>query len=692
MRAQTALGFLCAACACTGHVLAWTIPCRFFEFFQDATGTCVPCTEHTFGTREHCALYNTSLPWADASSVFARLQLKARADECEQYTYESSEPILRWCDHLGTNGELEHAVVLTPTGGTPTAYGVVPPPTTPESCPQGAYRVNATSCMKCPNNTTTDAGNKAADSDCEWCELGYRWRPETRACEPCPQCYTTRPDPDTPHAKYTRAEHCSPCSVWADDYRRGGCDATVAGQCVLHVPYADVHAVHMEPEPDAYNESWRGVFCSYEVWRKTDEIRKGTTNQAIDRCKNENLVPGNLIENLPDQVDMYVYKARTQKVHALFRPQSREHVHEGAQKYASANAAYSGAPPQVYNYTYTTGTALPGIFEDLWSSHFINKALYVYDVQTGVVPPPFELAGSYTYSMHNVAPSLAPYYDFARAYHEHWLLGVLAPAQRACVGQDAGEDLPSRRKLQEYGVLLCVNASQDQHRLYDMTTESQSNCQSEAKCDVLHIGCDNPNDNPSEPFCNSAGGSVDAWKALGFYLYNATREYQQMEQNVQEWEQSIAEQLHDTAPESAACDSTVVDLRILVTNAPASAPAVVHGIRVRNLVNNDVLYTRDIAHELAPGSQAFVHNASCTVASGASIQVEALVSNGTGVQVRMLHAESELNVTTTPALHVLEHQYTLCAEDTDAQLVSVDTPASFGHLHTFLHDHLCEYM
>ena len=429
MRGRIALALLCAACTCTAGALSH--PCRFFEY-RDSAGTCLPCTQHTFGTPVHCEQYNASLQWAQASSAFERLRLHALADECAQYTYITGHPIKHLCNNTSMDGQLAETVVRTAQDGQPVAYALPAPPPPISPCLQGSYRLNDGHCEQCPNNTTTKSTGATSAFDCEVCALGYKWVPPSRACERCPECYTTRPDPGTENADYTRAEHCSPCSVWADDYRRGGCDATVAGRCVLHVPYADVHAVHLAAAPDEYNVSWRGVFCSYDLWRKAKDLAApNNTDVVIEACQKDALLSESDDRNC-DQVAMYVYGAQTQQVHALFRPQSREHVEDSAETYAATNAAYTGKPPHVLNYTYTTGTSLPGRFEDYWNSFYEERDNYNYNSLNKVVPPPFELAGSYTYFMHNVSPGVAPYYDFARAYHEHWLLGKLSPSQQSC--------------------------------------------------------------------------------------------------------------------------------------------------------------------------------------------------------------------------------------------------------------------
>ena len=697
MRAQTALAFFCAACACTANAAALALPCRFFEYTTDDNG-CAPCTAHTFGTGAHCGQYNATLPWTNATSEFERLQLAAFARECERYAAahaDSLEPVVDMCDHRGADGALAEAVVLAAGGSTPTAYTSPSLPAAPISCAQGSYRANASSCVRCPHSTTTNGGNKTSVFDCEWCELGFHWQPKTRTCSPCAECYTTRADAETMHAdagaKYTRAEHCSPCSVWADDYRRGGCNATVAGECVLHVPYADVHTVHMQPAPDAYNESWRGVFCSYEVWRNAVEIQDDaaqTDAQMLD-CQRKRLVPDS--PDVCKQVDMYVYEAETQKVHALFRPQSREHLFNWSQAYAGSSAAYAEMPPGVRDFTYTTGTALPGAFDDLWQSYYAAKNLYDYRAETGVVPPPFELAGAYKYPMHAVSVDAAPYYDFARAYHEHWLLGMLRPSQQACQprGVQAYQNCAQDR-LQQYGILLCRDDAHAQHEDPGLERDMEQ-CKQDTMCDVLGVFCTTPADDSNEPFCNAAGESADVWKALDFYLYNATGQYATMEQKVIEWEKEVSDRTEAWAAETAACDRTLVDLCVLVSNTDSTAQATLYEIRARDQRDNETLYKLALERELDPLSLAFQHNFTVQVGVGSSIHVEVLASNGAALQVQVRHAGVDLNTTSTQSTYDAPNGYTVCSEHSKQGLVQVETPADFAHLHTFLHAQLCEY-
>tara|TARA_Y100000389_G_scaffold86703_1_gene83383 strand:+ start:2388 stop:4460 length:2073 start_codon:yes stop_codon:yes gene_type:complete len=689
MRAQSALAFVCAACACTATAAALALPCRFFEYATPDTG-CTPCTPHTFGTPEHCARYNETLPWTNATSEFERLQLTAFAHECTQYAAahaSSVDPVVDLCDHQRADGALAETVVLAAGGSTPTAYTSPSFQAAPISCPQGWYRVNASRCEQCPHNTTTNGGNKTSVSDCEWCELGFRWQPQTRTCSRCAQCYTTRSDAG---ADYTRAEHCSPCSVWADDYRRGGCNATVAGECVLHVPYADVHAVHMEPAHDAYNESWRGVFCSYEVWRNAEDIALGRTQDAqINYCQQKGLVPDPA--DTCKQVDMYVYEAETQKVHALFRPQSREHLFNSSQAYAGSKAAYAEMPPGVRDFTYTTGTALPGAFDDLWQSHYTAKYAYSYSAETGVVPPPFELAGAYKYPMHAVSVNAAPYYDFARAYHEHWLLGMLRPSQQACAPQDVQvPDNCAQHRLQQYGILVCGNnAHMERDDLGQKYTEAT--CEFETMCDVLSVFCYDAKYNSIEPFCNAGGGSVKVWDALKFYLYNATEQYAKMEQEVMKWEVRVSDRTQPGAAETTACDRTQVDLSVLVSNTNSTAKATLYEIRARDQRDNKILYARALEHELDPSSLAFQHNFTVQVDVGSSIQVEVLASNAPSLLVQVRHAGVDLNTTSSQSTYDARDGYTVCSEHTAEGLVRVETPADFAQLHSFLGAQLCQY-
>lgn len=689
MRARTALALLCAAGACTATAAALALPCRFFEYATHDPG-CAPCTAHTFGTRAHCAQYNATLPWTNATSEFERLQLAAFAHECARYAAahaDSVEPVDKLCDHQGTDGALAETVVLAAGGSTPTAYTSPPLPTAPISCPQGSYRANASSCVRCPHNTTTNGGNKTSVFDCEWCELGFRWQPQTRTCSQCAQCYTTRPDAG---ADFTRAEHCSPCSVWADDYRRGGCDATVAGECVLRVPYADVHEVHTQLAPDAYNESWRGVFCSYEVWRKAEDIAEGNTNEKIDNCQQKGLVPEPA--NACKQVDMYVYKAETQKVHALFRPQSREHLFNWSQAYAGSSAAYAEMPPGVRNFTYTTGTALPGAFDDLWQSHYDGKYWYDYRAETGVVPPPFELAGAYKYPMHAVSVDAAPYYDFARAYHEHWLLGMLRPSQQACAPQNVHVDDENcaQHRLQQYGILVCGDGTRMEHEVFRVQGGTVQ-CKSELMCDVLSVFCKTPDEDSIEPFCNAAGESVEVWGALNFYLYNATEQYAMMEQKVMEWERSVSDRTVPGAVETTACDRTEVALSVLVSNTNSTALPTLYEIRARDQRGNETLYALALERELGPSSLAFQHNFTVQVGVGSSIQVEVLASNAPSLLVQVRHAGVDLNTTSSQSTYFARDKYTVCSEHSDEGLVQVETPADFAQLHTFLHTQLCKY-
>jgi hypothetical protein len=699
MRAQSALAFLCAACACTANAAALALPCRFFEYTTRDTG-CAPCTAHTFGTPAHCGQYNATLPWTNATSEFERLQLAAFAHECEQYAAahaHSLEPVVDLCDHRGVNGTLAETVVLAADGSTPTAYTSPPLPTAPISCPQGLYRVNASSCVRCPHNTTTNGGNKTSVFDCEWCELGFYWQPKTRTCSRCAQCYTTRPDAQTMHADagadYTRAEHCSPCSVWADDYRRGGCNATVAGECVLHVPYADVHEVHMEPARDAYNESWRGVFCSYEVWRNAQSILYDQTDPQITNCQDKGLVP--VPADSCKQVDMYVYKAETQKVHALFRPQSREHLLNWSQAYAGSSAAYAQMPPAVRDFTYTTGTALPGAFDDLWQSHYSAKDSYEYSAETGVVPPPFELAGAYKYPMHAVSVHAAPYYDFARAYHEHWLLGMLRSSQRACASQDLQDHQNcAQDRLQQYGILVCGNdAYMERNDLGQQYT--MQDCELEPMlqpmCDVLGVSCKNPQGNTGEPFCSAKWESVKVWRALKFYLYNATEQYARMEEEVRHWEEGVSERTEPGAAETTACDRTEVGLSVLVSNTNSTAEATLYEIRARDQRDNETLYALALERKLGPSELPFQHNFTVQVGVGSSIQVEVLAFNGPSLLVQVRHAGVDLNTTSSQSTYDARDEYTVCSEHSGEGLVLVQTPADFAQLHTFLDAQLCKY-
>ena len=695
MRARTALAVLCAAGACTATAAARALPCRFFEYATSDTG-CAPCTAHTFGTPAHCAQYNATLPWTNATSEFERLQLTAFAHECARYAAAhagSVEPVVNLCDHQGTDGALAGTVVLAAGGSTPTAYTSPSFEAAPISCEQGLYRVNASSCVRCPHNTTTNGGNKTSVFDCEWCELGFYWQPKTRTCSHCAPCYTTRPDAQTMHADagadYTRAEHCSPCSVWADDYRRGGCDATVAGECVLHVPYADVHEVHMKPARDAYNESWRGVFCSYEVWRNAEGIKNNLTDTQIIDCQEKRLVPDPA--DACKQVDMYVYEAETQKVHALFRPQSREHLLNWSQAYAGSSAAYAQMPPAVRDFTYTTGTALPGAFDDLWQSHYAAKDLYFYSAETGVVPPPFELAGAYKYPMHAVSVDAAPYYDFARAYHEHWLLGMLRPSQQACGSQNLeGYQNCAQDRLQQYGILVCGN---DTHMERDNLDQYKTmlECKSEPMCDVLGVSCEDPIYYNAEPFCSADGESKEVWSALKFYLYNATEQYARMEQDVRHWEESVSNRTEPGAAETTACDRTEVDLSVLVSNTDSTAQATLYEIRARDQRDNETLYESALERKLGPSELAFQHNFTVRVGVGSSIQVEVLASNSPSLLVQVRHAGVDLNTTSSQSTYDARDGYTVCSQNSEEGLVLVETPADFAQLHTFLRAQLCEY-
>jgi hypothetical protein len=178
-------------------------------------------------------------------------------------------------------------------------------------------------------------------------------------------------------------------------------------------------------------------------------------------------------------------------------------------------------------------------------------------------------------------------------------------------------------------------------------------------------------------------------------MYNATEQYAKMEQRVQEWERGLLE--HDEAgmpeniPEEIPCKHTRVDLRVVVTNIGNSTEATVHEISVRRLVDNETAYEESFAHTLAPESEPFERNVTVYVAPESSVQVQVLVSNSTDVQVLILHAEAAQNITSFDTSHPLQHEYTLCAEQAEANLVQVRTPAAFERLHTFLDAQLCAY-
>ena len=632
-------------------------PCEYYQYCH--SGLCAPCTPGTFGTPAQCRVYNASLPWdLAADSAFLHDELHALAARCEAHValggiFEHERAVQSNAERVcnaSADGQLGGAPLVLAADKGPWALTLGSGAYRMRHCPRGSYADEAGhACVKCPRTTTTAAAGATSRLDCDACELGWRWDPEREMCAQCPTCYTTRAGAG---ADVTREETCTPCSVFADDYRRGGCSPFVAEQCVLFVPMADVHAtmerrIHTE-NTDAYNThvatEYYNLFHDYDL---ATFVR-------------------------------YVYNDSAVGEHALFRAQNYDRLFlENEEKPARIEWTQSMQAPRAYTgYAYTAGMMYYEGVERVWE---IDEKM-----GNGVVIPMFELSGAHVVPMHRVSTAAATHYDMVRAAYEAVLHGVIGSDANA-VGGGSG-DMDILHYARAVGVVLNAGLG-GTYGAEQFTTQTESNerkCVDKeshnAPCLAIEYGCAQSNN-----YCTSRGLYFGVWQNTGLYLTNASAIFARIDAAIAAWERRIA----GMQGGALGCDEERVRLAVNVTATQQGAAVTVEAIEVVG-ADGAVLLRHEMHRTVAP-LHTGVEVVNVTVRTGSVVDVQVFTNDteATAVTVQTRTGVAEASVR---SIHHSRAGFAVC-EPGDAacceKVARVATPLDYERLSTTLGSKLC---
>jgi hypothetical protein len=603
--------------------------------------------------------YNASLPWdLAADSTFLHDELHALAARCEAHAglggvFEHERAVQSSAERVcnaSMDGLLSSAPLVLAADAEPWALTLGSSAHNVLDCPRGSYADEAGhACVKCPRTTTTAAAGATSRLDCDACELGWRWDPEREMCLQCPTCYTTRADAG---ADVTREETCTPCSVFADDYRRGGCSPFVAAQCVLFVPMADVHATM---ERRIYTEN-------------TQEYNKHVATEYY---------------NLFHEYDLatfvrYVYNHSAVGEHALFRAQNYDRLFlDSDRKPAQIEWTESMQAPRAYTgYAYTAGMMYYESVERVWEINQIKG--------DGDVIPMFELSGAHVVPMHRVSTAAATHYDMVRAAYEAVLRGVIGSNANA-VGEGS-EDLDILHYAQAVGVVLnagfggTYGADQFETHLDSQQEECTDNVPGNAPCLAIEYGCQQ-----TELYCTSRGQYFGVWENTGLYLTNASAIFARIGAAIAAWEQRIA----GMQGGALGCDEERVRLAVNVTATQHGAAVTVEAIEVLG-ADGAVLLRHEMHRTVAP-LHTGVEVVNVTVRTGSIVDVHVFTNHteATAVTVQTRTGVADASV---QSMHHARAGFAIC-EPGDAacceKVARVATPLDYERLSTTLGSKLC---
>lgn len=635
-------------------------PCEYYQYCR--SGLCVPCTPGTFGTPAQCRVYNASLPWdLAADSAFLHDELHALAARCEAHValggiFEHERAVQSNAERVcnaSADGQLGSAPLVLAADKGPWALTLGSDAYSMLSCPRGSYADEAGhACVKCPRTTTTAAAGATSRLDCDACELGWRWDPEREMCAQCPTCYTTRAGAGA-GADVTREETCTPCSVFADDYRRGGCSPFVAEQCVLFVPMADVHAT-ME----------RRIY--------TENTPEYNTHVATEYY---NLNNGNDLATFV----RYVYNDSAVGEHALFRAQNYDRLWlKESEKTARKEWRGNMQAPRAYTgYAYTAGMMYYESVERVWE----------IDQEKGknqVVIPMFELSGAHVVPMHRVSTAAATHYDMVRAAYEAVLRGVIGSDTNAVSG-DFGD-----MSILEYGRAVGVVLDKELGGVYGAQqfatilmqddkrcTDTQSG---NAPCLAIEYGCEEKN-----ILCTGRGEYFGVWEKTHLYLTNASAIFARIDAAIAAWERGIA----GMQGGALGCDEERVRLAVNVTATQHGAAVTVEAIEVVG-ADGAVLLRHEMHRTVAP-LHTGVEVVNVTVRTGSVVDVHVFTNHtaATAVTVQTRTGVADANVR---SIHHARAGFAVC-EPGDAacceKVARVATPLDYERLSTTLGSKLC---
>ena len=632
-------------------------PCEYYQYCH--SGLCAPCTPGTFGSAVQCLAYNASLPWdLAADSTFLHEELHALAARCEAHAalggiFEHERAVQSSAERVcnaSADGLLSSAPLVLGADAGPWALTLGSSAHNVLHCPRGSYAdEQGGACVKCPRTTTTAAAGATSRLHCDACELGWRWDPEREVCVQCPTCYTTRADAG---ADVTREETCTPCSVFADDYRRGGCSPFVAAQCVLFVPMADVHAT-MERRIHTQNTQAYNLHVATEYY------------------------------NLFHQNDLatfvrYVYNHSSVGEHALFRAQNYDRLLlETGRKPAQIEWRDRMQAPRAYTgYAYTAGMMYYESVERVWE---INEIQGDRDVI-----PMFELSGAHVVPMHHVSAAAATHYDMVRAAYEAVLRGVIGSNANA-VGVGS-EDLHIQDYAQAVGVVLnaglggTYGADQFQTEMDRTQEECTDKVPGNAPCLAIEYGC-----NGQDIICTSRGQYFGVWKNTGLYLTNASAIFARIDAAIAAWERRIA----GMEGGALGCDEERVRLAVNVTATQHGAAVTVEAIEVLG-ANGSVLLRHEMHRTVAP-LHTDVEVVNVTVRTGSVVDVHVFTNHteATAVTVQTRTGVADARV---HQMHHARAGFAIC-EPGDAacceKVARVETPLDYERLSTTLRSKLC---
>lgn len=650
-----------AAGPARAQACAYDVPCEYYQYCH--SGLCAPCTPGTFGTPAQCLAFNASLPWdLAADSTFLHDELHALAARCEAHValggiFEFERAVQSSAERVcnaSADGRLSSAPLVLGADAGPWALTLGSSAHNVLHCPRGSYTdEQGHTCVKCPGTTTTATAGATSRLDCDACELGWRWDPEREVCAQCPTCYTTRADAG---ADVTREETCTPCSVFADDYRRGGCSPFVAAQCVLFVPMADVHAT-MERRIHTENTKEYNTHVATEYYNLFHEYDLATFVR-------------------------YVYNHSAVGEHALFRAQNYDRLFlDSDQKPARIEWTESMQAPRAYTgYAYTAGMMYYGGVERVWEIDQIKGV--------GNVIPMFELSGAHVVPMHRVSAAAAAHYDMVRAAYEAVVRGVIgSDANAVSVGS---EDLDILHYAQAVGVVLnaglggTYGADQFVTQLESQEQSQQEKCTDNvpgnAPCLAIEYGCEE-----NELYCTSRGQYFGVWENTGLYLTNASAIFARIDAAIAAWERRIA----GMQGGALGCDEERVRLAVNVTATQHGAAVTVEAIEVLG-ADGAVLLRHEMHRTVAP-LHTGVEVVNVTVRTGSVVDVHVFTNHteATAVTVQTRTGVADASV---HQMHHARAGFAIC-EPGDAacceKVARVATPLDYERLSTTLGSKLC---
>jgi hypothetical protein len=635
-------------------------PCEYYQYCR--SGLCIPCTPGTFGTPAQCRVYNASLPWnLAADSAFLHDELHALAARCEAHValggiFEHERAVQsnaeRMCN-ASADGQLGRAPLVLAADKGPWALTPGSAAYRMRHCPRGSYADEAGhACVKCPRTTTTEAAGATSRLDCDACELGWRWDPEREMCAQCPRCYTTRAGAGA-GADVTREETCTPCSVFADDYRRGGCSPFVAEQCVLFVPMADVHAT-MERRIHTQN---------------TDEYNTHVATEYYN-LNNEN--------DLATFV-RYVYNHSAVGEHALFRAQNYDRLLLNEdKKTAQEDWRQNMQAPRAYTgYAYTAGMMYYESVGRVWEIDEIPG-------KENVIPM-FELSGAHVVPMHRVSTAAATHYDMVRAAYEAVLRGVIGSNKNA-VGRGSG-DMSILQYARAVGVVLDADLGGvygAEQFATEVIADNDQRCTGEqprnAPCLAIEYGCTVQNH-----ICTSRGQYFGVWEKTELYLTNASAIFARIDAAIAAWERRIA----GMQGGALGCDEERVRLAVNVTATQHGAAVTVEAIEVLG-ADGAVLLRHEMHRTVAP-LHTGVEVVNVTVRTGSVVHVY-VFTNDTKATAVTVQTRTGVAEATVRSMHHARAGFAVC-EPGDAacceKVARVATPLDYERLSTTLGSKLC---